>query len=68
MTQNNIVVSHHGQLEYGSPVVPKIPEAFIIHHCDMVDANVEKMLKAREKAEGSWAKVYGLGYVYTGAS
>lgn len=62
----HIVASHHGQLEYGSPVVPKIPEAFIIHHCDMVDANVEKMLKVREKAEGSWAKVYGLGYVHTG--
>lgn len=44
----HIVASHHGKLEYGSPVVPKIPEALVIHQCDMIDANVEKMLKARE--------------------
>lgn len=62
----HVLASHHGKLEYGSPVTPKTPEAFIIHQCDMIDANVEKILKAREETEADWAKVYGFGYVYTG--
>ncbi|MDR0361132.1 MAG: HD domain-containing protein [Planctomycetota bacterium] len=37
----HLVLSHHGRLEYGSPVSPKIPEAFALHHLDNLDAKVE---------------------------
>lgn len=34
----NIVLSHHGELEYGSPVKPKTPEAFAVAMLDNVSA------------------------------
>lgn len=36
----HIVLSHHGLLEYGSPVRPKIMEAEIIHMIDNIDAEM----------------------------
>lgn len=37
----HLVASHHGTLEFGSPVVPKTPEALALHHADDVDAKME---------------------------
>ena len=37
----HIVLSHHGKLEYGSPVIPKTPEAILIHYLDNLDAKLE---------------------------
>jgi 3'-5' exoribonuclease len=62
----HIIAAHHGMLELGAPVVPKIPEALVIHHCDMIDSQTDKMIGARSNATGDWTRVYGLGYVYTG--
>jgi 3'-5' exoribonuclease len=36
----HIILSHHGSLEYGSPRLPMIPEAFVLHHLDNLDAKV----------------------------
>ena len=33
----HIIASHHGRLEYGSPVLPATPEAFIVSAADNVD-------------------------------
>jgi 3'-5' exoribonuclease len=35
----HIVLSHHGEKERGSPVVPATLEALIVHHCDFMDAH-----------------------------
>ena len=32
------ILSHHGELQYGSPVVPKSLEAIVLHHIDNLDA------------------------------
>lgn len=32
------ILSHHGELENGSPVVPKTLEAIVLYHCDNLDA------------------------------
>ena len=32
------ILSHHGELQYGSPVVPKTLEAIVLHHVDNLDA------------------------------
>lgn len=32
------ILSHHGELQYGSPVVPKTLEAIVLHHIDNLDA------------------------------
>ncbi|MDR1613439.1 MAG: HD domain-containing protein [Planctomycetota bacterium] len=39
LTQH-LILSHHGRYEYGSPVLPKVPEAFALHHLDNLDAKV----------------------------
>jgi len=52
----HIVLSHHGKLEYGSPVLPKTPEALLVHYLDDLDGKLEAMFRAmREDAgEGAW--------------
>lgn len=39
----HLVASHHGSLEFGSPVVPKTPEAFALNHADDLDAKLEML-------------------------
>ncbi len=36
----HLVVSHHGEHEFGSPVRPKTPEAFALHFADNMDAKL----------------------------
>ncbi len=35
------ILSHHGELENGSPVVPKSLEAMVLHHCDNLGAQAD---------------------------
>jgi 3'-5' exoribonuclease len=39
----HLILSHHGQLEYGSPKVPLFPEALLLHHIDNLDSKMESM-------------------------
>lgn len=39
----HLVAAHHGELQFGSPVVPKTPEAWALHHIDNLDAKLEMM-------------------------
>jgi len=36
----HIVLSHHGTMEFGSPRLPAIPEAFMVHYLDNLDAKL----------------------------
>ncbi|MFN8011061.1 MAG: HD domain-containing protein [Holophagaceae bacterium] len=52
----HLVLSHHGRLEYGSPVVPKTPEALLVHMLDDLDGKLDAMARAiREAGSGSWS-------------
>jgi 3'-5' exoribonuclease len=53
----HIVLSHHGRLEFGSPVLPKTPEALLVHYLDDLDGKLEAMFRAMqgEALEGSWS-------------
>jgi 3'-5' exoribonuclease len=42
----HIILSHHGKLDYGSPVTPQCVEAYIVHYADALDADVEQIVKA----------------------
>lgn len=44
----HMVLSHHGQLEYGSPVLPMTPEAMLLHHLDDMDAKMNYMERLAE--------------------
>jgi 3'-5' exoribonuclease len=61
----HLVLAHHGELEYGSPVVPKTPEAIALHYIDNLDARLEMIFQAydsgREVAPGIFDRVRPLG-------
>jgi 3'-5' exoribonuclease len=37
----HLVAAHHGELQYGSPIEPKTPEAIALHMIDNLDARLE---------------------------
>ncbi len=57
MLLQHMILSHHYEPEYGSPVRPMIPEAEILHHIDMIDARMFDMRKIVEDVEpGSFSE------------
>ncbi len=44
----HVIVAHHGKYEFGSPKLPAMPEAVIVHHLDNLDAKVTMMLSEIE--------------------
>jgi 3'-5' exoribonuclease len=40
---NHLVLSHHGKYEFGSPKLPMIPEAVLLHYLDDMDAKMQTM-------------------------
>jgi 3'-5' exoribonuclease len=45
----HMIISHHGQLEFGSPKVPQFPEALLLHYLDDMDSKMECMRAMLEK-------------------
>ena len=39
----HMILSHHGQLEFGSPKQPQFPEALLLHYLDDMDSKMECM-------------------------
>ena len=37
----HLIGAHHGEMEFGSPVYPKTPEAMALHYIDNLDARLE---------------------------
>jgi 3'-5' exoribonuclease len=37
----HLILSHHGELEFGSPKVPLLAEALLLHHLDNLDSKME---------------------------
>lgn len=42
----HLIGSHHGEYEFGSPVLPRTPEAFALHYIDNLDAKLEMVREA----------------------
>jgi 3'-5' exoribonuclease len=57
------VLSHHGTLENGSPVLPKTLEALVLYHLDNLDAQADAFTRivqeTREKGQ-SWSEFVSL--------
>jgi 3'-5' exoribonuclease len=45
----HMIISHHGELEFGSPRVPVFPEALLLHHLDNLDSKMEAMRSALQR-------------------
>lgn len=54
----HMILSHHGKLEWASPVVPKFPEAVALHHIDNLDAKVKGVIQNTENygSEDEWSQ------------
>lgn len=47
----HMVLAHHGELEYGSPVRPQLREAEILYYIDQIDAKINMMNDALNKID-----------------
>ncbi len=45
----HIVISHHGQMEWGSPKVPMTLEALLVHQIDTLDSKMASWLEIMER-------------------
>ena len=54
----HIVLTHLGLPEWGSPRLPLVPEALIIHHADDLDAKLEMYARclSRDRADGPFTE------------
>jgi 3'-5' exoribonuclease len=53
----HMIISHHGQYEFGSPKLPMFPEALMLHYLDDLDSKMENMRAqfAKESSTpGAW--------------
>ena len=52
----HIILSHHGQYDFGSPKLPATPEAFMVCLIDDLDAKVDQVTAAidEELSDGNW--------------
>lgn len=59
------IAAHHGQIEYGSPVLPQTLEAIMVHFLDNMDSKLAAMTELLERESalpGEWTsfdKMYG---------
>jgi 3'-5' exoribonuclease len=60
----HLVGSHHGEHAFGSPVLPRTPEAFALHYIDNLDAKLEMLrdvyAQSQEIAPGIYERVFPL--------
>jgi len=52
----HIILSHHGQYEFGSPKLPATPEAFMVYYIDDLDAKINQVTAAidNEPGDSNW--------------
>src|SRR3954462_12479711 len=58
----HLIISHHGQYDFGSPKLPMFPEALMLHYLDDLDSKIESMRAhfEREAAlENPWSSYNG---------
>lgn len=61
MLLEHLIVSHHGENEYGSPVVPKTVEALILYSMDNLNAKVncfQSFMNREGTEEGKWTSYH----------
>ncbi|PKK40595.1 3'-_5' exoribonuclease Bsu YhaM [Clostridiaceae bacterium JG1575] len=51
MLLQHMVLSHHYEPEFGSPVKPMVPEAELLHYIDLIDARMYDMQHIQENLE-----------------
>ncbi|MGA8490912.1 MAG: HD domain-containing protein, partial [Terriglobales bacterium] len=49
----HLIISHHGEYEFGSPKLPMFPEALMLHYLDNLDSKMESMRAHFEREAAS---------------
>jgi len=49
----HLVLSHHGEYEFGSPKLPMTPEAILLHYLDNLDAKMQTVRSEFARAEAN---------------
>jgi 3'-5' exoribonuclease len=55
----HMILSHHGELKFGSPVVPKTLEAIVLHHIDNLDAQAaaySRIVRETRQKNQQWSE------------
>jgi 3'-5' exoribonuclease len=47
----HLIASHHGEFEWGSPVVPKTPEALVLHFIENMDSKLNRVFQIIDKED-----------------
>ncbi len=52
----HLIISHHGQYDFGSPKLPMFPEALMLHYLDDLDSKMESMRAhfERDSSSSAW--------------
>jgi 3'-5' exoribonuclease len=55
----HILLSHHGEYEYGSPKIPHTSEAFLVHLIDLMDSKMSSMdqVKKQDNSTSNWSSM-----------
>ena len=61
MKLRHMILSHQGELAYATPVVPMMPEAFVLYYCDEIDSKMGAIdrIRSRQKKPG-WSDYVNL--------
>jgi 3'-5' exoribonuclease len=53
----HLILSHHGEYDFGSPKRPKFLEAFVLHMVDDLDAKMNGLARfmEKDKRDGAWS-------------
>ncbi|MFP6582116.1 MAG: HD domain-containing protein [Candidatus Hydrogenedentota bacterium] len=63
MQIHHMILSHHGEMEMGSPVVPKTLEAIVLAHIDNLDAQAnafDNVIEANKTKGQEWSEYIGM--------
>lgn len=59
---SHLILSHHGKYEFGSPRLPTITEACVLHYADLMDSHIknfiQKIEEAKKTTEDKWVFLF----------
>lgn len=47
----HILLTHHGELEWGAPIVPQTPEAITVFYCDLLSGRIRQVVDLLDQDE-----------------
>ena len=62
MLLSHMILSHHGRREWGSPEIPKLLEALVLHYADLMDSQIKyhaQKIEGEKKHRGdNWSLIW----------